>query len=61
MYRGHECLVFEMLSYNLYELLKNTQFHGVSLNLFEIREADFTCVGVPRAAGADSASVSEHF
>ena len=33
VYRGHECLVFEMLSYNLYELLKNTQFHGVSLNL----------------------------
>ncbi|KAJ1453256.1 kinase-like domain-containing protein [Pelagophyceae sp. CCMP2097] len=33
IYRGHQCLVFEMLSYNLYELLKNTQFHGVSLNL----------------------------
>ncbi|KAH8073461.1 protein kinase [Aureococcus anophagefferens] len=33
VYRGHQCLVFEMLSYNLYELLKNTQFHGVSLNL----------------------------
>lgn len=32
-FRGHVCLVFEMLSYNLYELLKNTQFHGVSLNL----------------------------
>ncbi|KAJ8603852.1 hypothetical protein CTAYLR_000301 [Chrysophaeum taylorii] len=32
-FRGHQCLVFEMLSYNLYELLKNTQFHGVSLNL----------------------------
>jgi len=32
-FRGHQCLVFELLSYNLYELLKNTQFHGVSLNL----------------------------
>jgi len=33
MHRGHQCLVFEMLSYNLYELLKNTQLVGVSLNL----------------------------
>lgn len=33
MYRGHQCLVFELLSYNLYELLRNTHFHGVSLNL----------------------------
>ncbi|CAJ1958162.1 unnamed protein product [Cylindrotheca closterium] len=33
MYRDHQCLVFEMLSLNLYELLKNTQFAGVSLNL----------------------------
>ena len=33
VYRNHQCLVFEMLSYNLYELLKNTRFRGVSLNL----------------------------
>jgi len=33
MYKNHQCLVFEMLSLNLYELLKNTQFGGVSLNL----------------------------
>lgn len=32
-YRGHACLVFELLSYNLYDLLKNTNFRGVSLNL----------------------------
>lgn len=32
-YRDHVCLVFEMLSCNLYDLLKNTQFHGVSLRL----------------------------
>ena len=25
VYRKHQCLVFEMLSYNLYELLKNTK------------------------------------
>ncbi|KAL3786974.1 hypothetical protein HJC23_005485 [Cyclotella cryptica] len=33
MHRNHQCLVFEMLSLNLYELLKNTHFAGVSLNL----------------------------
>lgn len=27
------CLVFELLSYNLYDLLRNTNFHGVSLGL----------------------------
>ena len=32
-FRNHVCLVFEMLSCNLYELLKNTRFRGVSLNL----------------------------
>jgi dual specificity tyrosine-phosphorylation-regulated kinase 1 len=26
VYRNHQCLVFEMLSYNLYELLKNTRW-----------------------------------
>jgi len=33
IYRNHQCIVFEMLSLNLYELLKNTHFAGVSLNL----------------------------
>ena len=33
MFRGHRCLVFEMLSYNLYDLLRHTTFKGVSLNL----------------------------
>lgn len=33
MYRNHLCLVFELLSYNLYDLLRNTSFRGVSLNL----------------------------
>jgi len=33
MFRSHLCLVFERLSYNLYELLRQTRFHGVSLNL----------------------------
>lgn len=33
IFRNHLCLVFELLSYNLYELLRNTNFRGVSLNL----------------------------
>ena len=33
MHRNHQCLVFELLSLNLWELLENTQFDGVSLNL----------------------------
>lgn len=32
-WRNHLCLVFELLSYNLYDLLRNTNFRGVSLNL----------------------------
>ncbi|CAF1339042.1 unnamed protein product [Adineta steineri] len=32
-FRNHLCLVFELLSYNLYDLLRNTNFRGVSLNL----------------------------
>ena len=31
--RNHLCLVFELLSYNLYDLLRNTNFQGISLNL----------------------------
>eukprot|EP00753_Platysulcus_tardus_P019053 PLAT7045.26.p1 GENE.PLAT7045.26~~PLAT7045.26.p1 ORF type:complete len:550 (+),score=261.47 PLAT7045.26:1164-2813(+) len=30
---GHTCIVFEKLSYNLYELLRSTRFQGVSLKL----------------------------
>jgi dual specificity tyrosine-phosphorylation-regulated kinase 1 len=33
VFRNHQCFVFEMLAYNLYDLLKNTKFRGVSLNL----------------------------
>lgn len=31
-HHGHQCLVFECLSYNLYEVLRKTSFRGVSLN-----------------------------
>lgn len=33
MHQNHQCIVFELLSMNLYELLQNTRFHGVSLRL----------------------------
>eukprot|EP00163_Fabomonas_tropica_P030479 TRINITY_DN689_c0_g1_i1.p1 TRINITY_DN689_c0_g1~~TRINITY_DN689_c0_g1_i1.p1 ORF type:complete len:722 (-),score=145.29 TRINITY_DN689_c0_g1_i1:105-2270(-) len=33
MFRHHLCIVFELLSYNLYDLLTNTNFNGVSLSL----------------------------
>jgi dual specificity tyrosine-phosphorylation-regulated kinase 1 len=33
LYCNHLCLEFELLSFNLYDLLKNTGFQGVSLNL----------------------------
>lgn len=32
-WRNHLCIVFELLSYNLYDLLKYTNFKGVSLKL----------------------------
>uniref|UniRef100_A0A1I8GMI1 dual-specificity kinase n=3 Tax=Macrostomum lignano TaxID=282301 RepID=A0A1I8GMI1_9PLAT len=32
-FRNHLFLVFDLLSYNLYDLLRNTNFRGVSLNL----------------------------
>lgn len=33
IYRGHQCLVLELLSHSLYDLLRNTDFYGVNLNL----------------------------
>lgn len=33
LWKGHLCLVFELLSYNLYDLLKNSRFQGLSLKL----------------------------
>lgn len=33
LYKRHLCLIFELLSYSLYDLLRNTNFNGVSLNL----------------------------
>jgi dual specificity tyrosine-phosphorylation-regulated kinase 2/3/4 len=32
-FRGHLCIVFEMLSYNLYEFIKSNHFNGFSVSL----------------------------
>jgi len=41
-WRKHLCLVFELLSVNLYELLKHNHFKGLSLGLLAIFTAQVT-------------------
>jgi dual specificity protein kinase YAK1 len=36
IFRSHLCFVFELLSINLYELLKQNQYRGLSPNLIRI-------------------------
>lgn len=36
MHKNHLCLVFECLSSNLYELIKQNQFKGLSLQLVKV-------------------------
>ncbi|CCE61530.1 hypothetical protein TPHA_0A04570 [Tetrapisispora phaffii CBS 4417] len=36
IHKNHLCLVFELLSNNLYELLKQNQFHGLNIRLIKI-------------------------
>ncbi|KAJ3026858.1 UNVERIFIED_CONTAM: dual specificity protein kinase yak1 [Siphonaria sp. JEL0065] len=36
LFRNHLCIVFEMLSANLYELIKQNQFRGLSMSLVRI-------------------------
>lgn len=33
LHHNHQCIVFELLSMNLYQLLRDTRYYGVSLNL----------------------------
>ena len=33
VFRSHVCIIFELLSMNLYEFIKNTDFRGVSMGL----------------------------
>ncbi|CEP64474.1 serine/threonine protein kinase YAK1 LALA0_S11e04984g [Lachancea lanzarotensis] len=47
VHKNHLCLVFELLSSNLYELLKQNQFHGLSISLirtFARQLLDSLCV-----------------
>ncbi|KAH7586487.1 Serine/Threonine protein kinases active-site signature [Nakaseomyces glabratus] len=47
VHKNHLCLVFELLSNNLYELLKQNKFHGLSIQLirtFTIQILDSLCV-----------------
>ena len=36
VFRKHLCIVFELMSINLYELLKQNSFRGLSLKLIRI-------------------------
>ena len=36
MYKGHLCLVFELLGLNLYELIRRNKFRGLSLSLVRV-------------------------
>lgn len=47
IHRRHLCLVFELLSVNLYELIKQNQFRGLSMSLVRVFSAqllDALCV-----------------
>jgi dual specificity protein kinase YAK1 len=47
VHKSHLCLVFELLSQNLYELIKQNQFQGLSTQLVKVFTAqllDALCV-----------------
>lgn len=52
MHHGHTCLVFELLSINLYQLLRRTSFQGVSLNLVRKFARQILKVRLPAVAAA---------
>lgn len=43
VFKDHLCLVFELLSLNLYELIKQNQFRGLSMRLLRIFLAQVGC------------------
>lgn len=50
-HKNHLCLVFECLSSNLYELIKQNQFKGLSLQLVKVFTAQLLeCLGVLKDA-----------
>lgn len=54
-YRHHLCLVFEHLSINLYELLRNTRYSGVSLNL--VRKLGFQILNTLHFLSRDDVNI----
>jgi dual specificity tyrosine-phosphorylation-regulated kinase 2/3/4 len=42
-FRGHPCLVFELLSMNLYELIKENEFKGLSIHLIRKIASQLLC------------------
>ena len=59
MYREHQCLVFEMLSANLYTLLERVDFHGFSLPL--VREHGTTTTRQHKPATRRDATLGLQF
>ncbi len=47
MHCSHLCLVFELLSVNLYELVKHNQFRGLSMNLLRFFILQVSCPAAP--------------
>ena len=60
MHRSHLCLVFELLSVNLYELVKHNQFRGLSMNLLRFFILQVTLQAILKEAKAFSASDCHH-
>lgn len=46
--QAHLCLVFELLSVNLYELIKHNQFRGLSMNLLRLFMTQVSATAVGR-------------
>ena len=47
LFRNHLCLAFELLSLNLYELIRHNKFCGLSLSLVRVfvNQASTACIG----------------
>ena len=43
LFRNHLCLAFELLSLNLYELIRHNKFRGLSLSLVRVFIGQASC------------------
>jgi dual specificity tyrosine-phosphorylation-regulated kinase 1 len=55
VHRGHVCIVYELLSYNLYELLRIGDFAGISLGL--IRKFSYQILKSLRFLSSDGVKI----